>query len=95
MESSEFRVKSEHGHQSLGFRRVIGGKDDGAVFVDYYRDGTPEALGSVVIDAAGWASVLAHLSAAEHDGNTYQVAADFHAGRIIPGEINASGKTGF
>ncbi len=53
--------------------------------ISLYIDG--EMHHCTTIDAASWASVLAHLSAAPHDGDTYRVATDFHAGRIIPGEI--------
>ncbi len=82
-ESPEFRVESE-GH-TLGFIRVESGEDEGAVWVHYYRPPhTYEPLGMVMIPAAEWPSVLAHLSASPHDGDTFAAAKDFHAGRINP-----------
>ncbi len=86
-ESPEFRVESR-GH-ILGFVRVESGQDEGAVWVHYYRPNSADPLGVVMIPAAEWPSVLAHLSAAPHDGETFAVAKDFHAGRIVPGEIGA------
>ena len=64
----------------LSFRRIIDGPEQGGVVVDLEIDG--ELHHAMTIDAAGWASVLAHVSAAEHDGTTFAIAEDLHAGKL-------------
>lgn len=80
--SPEFFVNGRHGAEGerVSFSRVVSGPDEGAVWVTSWRG--EDNYDSVRIDAASWASVLAEVSAAPHDGESFAVAKDFHAGRI-------------
>jgi hypothetical protein len=89
MNGPEFLVKDPTDAHRLGFIRVETGKNAGGVWVHYYRPDIKDPIGQVFIDSASWASVLAHCSAAPHDGDTYAVAQDFHEGRIAPGEVGS------
>jgi hypothetical protein len=74
------------GRRRLAFQRVIDGPEEGGVSVSLVIDG--EIHQSMVIDADSWASVLAHVCRAPHDGNTFKAAQEFH-------DVSQTGRSGY